>query len=183
MDGTPTMTRAVLAAFALVAFGGSVGPALAEDDAVAPAPVVATADDASLPHFIPTPEPVAPGAKFGEAFAPFDDPAIEPVEPSPGDIGTAISGGVASWYGPGFAGHRTASGEAFNPREYTAAHRTLPFGSRVRVTMNGRSVVVRINDRGPFAAGRVIDLSQAAAEEIGLRRAGSGRVELALLDS
>jgi len=76
-----------------------------------------------------------------------------------------------------------ASGEAFNPREYTAAHRTLPFGSRVRVTMNGRSVVVRINDRGPFAAGRVIDLSQAAAEEIGLRARGSGRVELALLDS
>ena len=176
------MTRAVLAAFALVALGGSIGPALAEDDAVTPTPVVATAD-ASQPRFIPTPEPIAPGAKFGEAFAPFDDPAIEPVEPSPDEIGTALSGGVASWYGPGFAGHRTASGESFNPREYTAAHRTLPFGSRVRVTMNGRSVVVRINDRGPFAAGRVIDLSQAAAEEIGLRRAGSGRVELALLDS
>ena len=182
MDGTSTMTRAVLAAFAFTAFAGSVGPALAEDDAFI-APVAVPAEDAALPHFIPTPEPVAPGAKFGEAFAPFDDPAIEPVQPSPGDVGTAIAGGVASWYGPGFAGRRTASGEAFNPREYTAAHRTLPFGSKVRVTMNGRSVVVRINDRGPFSAGRVIDLSQAAAEEIGLRRAGSGRVELALLDS
>ena len=178
------MTRAVLAAFALVALGGSIGPALAEDDAVIATPVVATAEDPSQPRFIPTPEPAAPGARFGEAFAPFDDPAIEPVQPSPEDIGTAITGGVASWYGPGFAGHRTASGESFNPREYTAAHRTLPFGSRVRVTnASGQSVVVRINDRGPFHGGRVIDLSQAAAEEIGLRRAGSGRVELALLDS
>jgi rare lipoprotein A len=183
MDGTPTMTRAVLGALALVAFGSSVGPALAEDETLAPAAVVAPADDPAQPRFIPTPEPIAPGAKFGEAFAPFDDPAIEPVEPSPDDVGTTIAGGMASWYGPGFAGRRTASGEAFNPREYTAAHRTLPFGSRVRVTMNGRSVVVRINDRGPFAAGRVIDLSQAAAEELGLRRAGSGRVELALLES
>ena len=176
------MTRAVLAAFALVALGGSIGPALAEDDAVTAAPVAATAEDPSQPRFIPTPEPAAPGARFGEAFAPFDDPAIEPVQPSPEDIGTAITGGVASWYGPGFAGHRTASGESFNPREYTAAHRTLPFGSRVRVSMNGRSVVVRINDRGPFTAGRVIDLSQAAAAELGLVRAGSGRVTLALLD-
>ena len=177
------MTRAVLAAFALAALGGSIGPALAEDEGVTPTPVVAIAEDASQPRFTPTPEPAAPGARFGEAFAPFDDPAIEPVQPSPEDIGTAITGGVASWYGPGFAGRRTASGERFNPSEYTAAHRTLPFGSRVRVSMNGRSVVVRINDRGPFTAGRVIDLSQAAAEEIGLRRAGSGRVELALLDS
>jgi rare lipoprotein A len=182
MDGTSTMTRAMLAAFALVALGGSIGPALAEDEAITSAPVVAT-DDAALPRFVPTAEPAAPGAKFGEAFAPFDDPVIEPVEPAPDTIGTVIGGGVASWYGPGFAGRRTASGEAFNPREYTAAHRTLPFGSRVRVTMNGRSVVVRINDRGPFTGGRVIDLSQAAAEELGLRRAGSGRVELALLDS
>jgi rare lipoprotein A len=182
MDGTSTMTRAVLAALAFTALGGSIGPALAEEDAAAPAPVVAAAADASLPRFVPTPEPAAPGARFGEAFAPFDDPAIEPVEPSP-DVATVIGGGVASWYGPGFAGRRTASGEAFNPREYTAAHRTLPFGSRVRVSMGGRSVVVRINDRGPFAAGRVIDLSQAAAEELGLRRAGSGRVELALLES
>ena len=177
------MTRAVLAALAFTALGGSIGPALAEDDAVTAAPVVAPAEDTALPRFVPTPEPAAPGAAFGEAFAPFDDPAIEPVQPNPDAIGTAIGGGVASWYGPGFAGRRTASGEAFNPREYTAAHRTLPFGSRVRVTMNGRSVVVRINDRGPFAAGRVIDLSQAAAEELGLRRAGSGRVELALLES
>jgi rare lipoprotein A len=182
MDGHPTMKRAALAALALVALSGSVGPALADSAAETAAPVVAPAEDAALPRFVPTPEPVAAAAPFGEAFAPFDDPAIEPAVPTD-SAGTAISGGVASWYGPGFAGRRTASGERFNPAEYTAAHRTLPFGSRVRVTMNGRSVVVRINDRGPFHSGRVIDLSQAAAEDLGLRARGSGRVELALLES
>ena len=90
--------------------------------------------------------------------------------------------GMASWYGAELAGHRTASGERFDPAELTAAHRTLPLGSRVRVTYQGESVVVRINDRGPFAGHRVIDLSKAAAEKIGLRRAGSGRVTLAVLD-
>ncbi|HSG34924.1 MAG TPA: septal ring lytic transglycosylase RlpA family protein [Sphingomonadaceae bacterium] len=95
----------------------------------------------------------------------------------------AIKGGMASWYGPDFRGRRTASGETFDPDQLTAAHRTLPFGSMVRVTYltSGRSVVVRINDRGPFTGGRVIDLSQAAAREIGLIGAGHGEVSLALL--
>ncbi len=78
--------------------------------------------------------------------------------------------GLASWYGPGFHGRRTASGETFNTNALTAAHRTLPFGTQVRVVnqQNGRSVVVRINDRGPFGHGRLIDLSRAAAQMIGL---------------
>jgi rare lipoprotein A len=78
--------------------------------------------------------------------------------------------GVASWYGPGFHGRLTANGERFNTNSLTAAHRTLPFGTRVRVTNaeTGRSVVVRINDRGPFTKGRVIDLSKAAARAIGV---------------
>lgn len=78
--------------------------------------------------------------------------------------------GIASWYGPGFHGRRTASGETFNTHALTAAHRSLPFGTRVTVTnrATGRSVVVRVNDRGPFAHGRVIDLSQAAARAIGI---------------
>ena len=86
---------------------------------------------------------------------------------------------MASWYGPGFRGHRTASGEVLNCAAYTAAHRYWPFGTRVRVTntLNGRSVVVRINDRGPFAAGRVIDLSVASARAIGM--GGTARVRLA----
>lgn len=92
--------------------------------------------------------------------------------------------GLASWYGPGFAGRLTANGEIFDPSSLTAAHRTLPFGSRVRVTNlnNGRSVVVRINDRGPFVAGRVIDLSRASAEQIGMRGRGIAPVRLEVLD-
>ena len=89
--------------------------------------------------------------------------------------------GFASWYGPGFQGHRTASGERFNSYGYTAAHRFYPIGSRVLVTnhANGRSVVVRINDRGPFVGGRVIDLSYASARAIGM--SGTARVTLARL--
>lgn len=101
------------------------------------------------------------------------------------DILRDIGGGLASWYGPELAGRRTASGERFNPADYTAAHRSLPFGSKVRVTsvVSGRSVVVRINDRGPFARARVIDVSQAAARELGLVASGSGQVRLQLLSS
>jgi rare lipoprotein A (peptidoglycan hydrolase) len=76
--------------------------------------------------------------------------------------------GRASWYGPGFAGRKTASGERFNPEELTGAHRTLPLGTKVRVTNlhNGRSVLVRINDRGPFIRHRDIDLSAGAARAL-----------------
>ncbi|MGQ3101980.1 MAG: septal ring lytic transglycosylase RlpA family protein [Sphingopyxis sp.] len=97
---------------------------------------------------------------------------------------TEIGGGVASYYGNELAGNRTASGERFDPGQFTAAHRSLPFGSMVRVTntSNGDSVVVRINDRGPFSRGRVIDVSHAAAREIGMQRSGTARVKLALLN-
>jgi rare lipoprotein A len=107
--------------------------------------------------------------------------------PSDADIDASpeeqLGEGMASYYGSELAGQRTASGERFNPRELTAAHRTLPFGSKVRVTnpANGRSVVVRINDRGPFTRGRLIDLSRSAAERIGLVARGHGEVQLALL--
>ena len=89
--------------------------------------------------------------------------------------------GHASWYGPGFHGRRTASGEIFNTNELTAAHRSLPFGTKVRVTnqRTGQSTVVRINDRGPFAHGRIIDLSRASAQAIGV--SGVASVSLARL--
>jgi rare lipoprotein A len=92
--------------------------------------------------------------------------------------GAQVQSGKASWYGPGFHGKRTASGERFNTNDLTAAHRTLPFGTRVRVVnkSTGRSVVVRINDRGPYAHGRVIDLSRASAQAIGIL--GVGTVEM-----
>ena len=76
---------------------------------------------------------------------------------------------IATYYGQEFAGRRTASGEKFNPSAMTAAHRTLRFGTRVRVTnsRNGRSIIVRINDRGPFVRGRIIDVTPAAAQALG----------------
>ena len=93
------------------------------------------------------------------------------------------SAGIASWYGPGFHGRLTANGERYNMNELTAAHKTLPFGTKVKVTntRNGRSVVVRINDRGPFVGKRVIDLSRRAAERIGMVNAGVGPVTLQVL--
>jgi rare lipoprotein A len=87
---------------------------------------------------------------------------------------TMMETGLASWYGPRFHGKLTASGEVFNQEDFTAAHRTLPWGSRVKVTnlANGKSVEVRINDRGPFGKGRIIDVSRAAARVLGM--VGSG---------
>jgi rare lipoprotein A len=92
--------------------------------------------------------------------------------------------GLASFYGPGLEGHLTASGERFDPEAMTAAHRTLPFGSRVRVTnlANDLSVIVRINDRGPYAHERLIDLSLAAARQLDLLKRGVARVRLEILD-
>jgi len=94
-------------------------------------------------------------------------------------IGTGTTfTGIASWYQ---IGTRTANGEAFNPDAMTAAHQTLPFGTLVRVTFRGNSVVVRINDRGPFTGGRIIDLSRGAAAAIGLKSAGIGTVTMEIV--
>jgi hypothetical protein len=89
----------------------------------------------------------------------------------------------ASWYGPGFHGRRTANGEIFDQNVFTAAHRDLPFGTMVLVTnpSNGKSVLVRINDRGPYVAGRSIDLSLAAARAIGMEEVGVADVKLTIL--
>jgi rare lipoprotein A len=91
-----------------------------------------------------------------------------------------IGHGEASYYGHELAGNRTASGERFNPNGLTAAHRTLPLGTRLRVTnvANGRSVIVRINDRGPFVGSRLIDVSLGAAREINMVRSGKAQVRL-----
>ena len=95
--------------------------------------------------------------------------------------------GWASWYGPGFAGRPTASGERFSPQALTAAHRSLPLGTRARVTNleTGQQVEVTINDRGPFAdpERRVIDLSRAAAAQIGMVRRGVGPVRVTVMDT
>mgnify|MGYP003530365074 FL=1 len=148
----------------------------------------------------------APSSRFGAPSAgqPLEPPSTarqppEPVRNSAGGRGAdsaelpeslaepvpeSDQQGLASWYGPRFHGRRTASGEIFNRRALTAAHRTLPFGTRVcvRSQLTGRAVVVRINDRGPFTGNRLIDLSQAAAQELGMQGLGIKPVELWLLE-
>jgi rare lipoprotein A len=101
-------------------------------------------------------------------------------EPPPVPGGVQV--GVASWYGPGFHGKRTASGEVYDQHDLTAAHRTLPLGTQVTVTSltNGRTVPVRINDRGPFVGDRVIDLSKAAAQQLHMLGPGTMRVRIDL---
>src|SRR5439155_519477 len=100
-------------------------------------------------------------------------------------ITDGVQVGVASWYGPGFHGNRTANGEIYDQYELTAAHPSLPLGTRVMVTNleNGRAVQVRINDRGPFVGGRAIDLSYAAARTIGMVGPGTVRVRVEVLGS
>ncbi|MEE9431306.1 MAG: septal ring lytic transglycosylase RlpA family protein [Melioribacteraceae bacterium] len=97
--------------------------------------------------------------------------------------GNLIESGIASWYGPNFNGKLTANGETFDMYDLTAAHRTLPFNSIVKAInkSNGQSVVVRINDRGPYAKSRIIDLSKKAAEKIGMIKKGFTEVDLILL--
>ncbi|MEJ8855966.1 septal ring lytic transglycosylase RlpA family protein [Variovorax robiniae] len=104
----------------------------------------------------------------------------------PGDTGPreVIERGNASWYGIDFHNKKTANGERFDMSAMTAAHKTLPFGTKVcvRSLVNGKEVLVRINDRGPYAAGRIIDLSRAAAEQIGMIGLGFKQVSLSVID-
>lgn len=140
-------------------------------------------------------ETVPFGAHFNEVVDPLGSD-IDPMTPSDAvDLDSFdppleqervvrhLGSGTASYYGRKFHGRQTANGERFDMGAMTAAHRTLPFGSLVRVTnpRTGESVVVRINDRGPFARGREIDLSRAAAQQVGLIQSGHGTVELELL--
>jgi rare lipoprotein A len=108
---------------------------------------------------------------------------VAPAAPANGLLASA-SVGQASWYGPGFYGNRTANGEVFRPGTMTAAHRSLPFGTRVRVTNlnNGRTAVVRINDRGPFHGSRIIDLAHGAAQQLGVTSSGLAQVKLEVLN-
>lgn len=93
--------------------------------------------------------------------------------------------GKASYYADNFKGRRTASGEKYDPKKFTAAHRTLPFGTWLKVTnvKNEKSTIVKVNDRGPFVQGRIVDLSRVAAEEIGMIAAGTATVRIEVVDS
>ena len=122
------------------------------------------------------------GGGAAPAAASDDAPGLGvPERPSLGlRGGRDLQRGVASWYGPGFHGRLTANGERFDMNELTAAHKTLPFGTRVLVhnPRTGKEVVVRINDRGPFIKGRMIDLSKAAAKALGFKSRGHDAVVL-----
>ena len=126
--------------------------------------VPASADDTVSKGSVPPTSVIAP--------PPVPQPAV-----------VSVSTGEASWYGPGFYGNRTANGEVYRPGTMTAAHRTLPFGTKVRVTnlWNGRIAVIRINDRGPFVGHRVIDLGHGAASRLGLTASGIAQVKLEVL--
>lgn len=148
---------------ALVLLVGGCAPALSVSPSVLPAVTAAVAATADTTLASPAPAPAAaPAASLAR---------------------TSVVSGNASWYGPGFAGRHTANGEIFDPAQLTAAHRTLPFNTRVRVThvATGQSVIVRINDRGPFKDNRIIDLSRAAADAIGLTSSGVGQVQMEIL--
>jgi rare lipoprotein A len=156
-------TRLAACAFALVALAGCAR------EAHRPAP------------------PAAPSAQGGPRVEPrarYGNPPFYEVDGQryvvlPTAVGY-VEEGMASWYGPDFHGGRTATGETYDMHAMTGAHPTLPLPTWVRVTNldNGRSVVVRLNDRGPFARGRIIDLSRAAADALDMVRAGTARVEV-----
>jgi rare lipoprotein A len=118
------------------------------------------------------------------AVAGLEDPVL-PQAADPTETYESIGQGEASYYGNELAGNRTANGERFNPHALTAAHRSLPMGTKLRVTnlANGRSVIVRINDRGPFVRSRIIDVSLGAAREINMVRSGKAQVKLEILRS
>jgi rare lipoprotein A len=112
----------------------------------------------------------------------FHDPEWPPPDASVGEV--RYQSGWATYYASRFAGRATANGERYDPRAMTAAHRTLPFGTMVKVERaDGRSVVVRINDRGPYVGGRILDLSYRAADELGMVKLGKVWVELKVLVS
>ena len=119
----------------------------------------------------PMPTPAAPASSAATDVVVAEEPLL------------VLEGGV-SWYSDALAGRRTASGEPYDPTELIAAHRALPFGTRLRVTnlANDRTVEVRVIDRGPFIGGRILDVSRSAAEQLGIVRAGHGRVRVEVLE-
>ena len=170
---------------ALIAGSGGSAGAEAMAEGQTPAAVPSAGKRSSRASRATQPASRSADAKSSEPASP-EESADTPSNPDFALVPSRDSDqqGLASWYGPGLHGRLTASGERFDKEELTAAHRSFAFGSRVcvRSAATGRTVVVRINDRGPFAPGRVIDLSQAAAQELGMVGLGIKPVELWQLD-
>lgn len=159
---------------AAAAFGSLVSAAPSLADIPATSPIAATNAVAPAPVVeIAAPPIIVPDAVLAEEATSLGVEAVD-------DDFEHIGDGEASYYGYELAGNRTASGERFNPKAMTAAHRTLPLGTKLRVTnkVNGKSVIVRINDRGPFVKKRLIDISLGAAQAINMVRAGKAMVTL-----
>jgi len=135
---------------------------------------------------VPAPPPIQqPSSAPGSASTTADSIPAETIPVSPDAKPILVETGIASWYGPPYHNRRGSNGEIYDMHAMTAAHRTLPLGSIVRVTNvnGGESCVVRITDRGPFIGGRILDLSRAAAEKLELVRKGTGQVRLEVLQT
>jgi rare lipoprotein A len=170
------LSRSLGTLFAFFVLAGCATPPGADNSVASAVPLRTNAQAASF-------GPQAYGSAPASADGAAQGPSLADAKPL-SDDSTGVSDfhqtGRASWYGRGFHGRRTANGERYDMHALTAAHRTLPLGSYVRVTnpATSRSVVVRINDRGPYARGRVIDLSMAAANVLDMRHAGTARVKI-----
>lgn len=161
-----------------------IAPGVTRDAQVSAAPAkvaanVGTSATAATPAAVP-------GESSGAAVA--ESPVVasaagQPDSAAPGSPRASSQVGLASWYGGWHQGHLTASGERFDARKLTAAHRTLPLDTKVKVTNleNGKSVEVKVNDRGPYVAGRVLDLSTQAAKQLGMEKEGLALVRIEVL--
>ncbi len=192
----PWGTRTLPARAGLVALACWLGGCTVPPQAVPPAsppeppPLAATEPLAGVPSLareaalVPEQTQAEPALRIKPERAPGDSPgapALRPPAPAPQpEPPVLLASGQASWYADSLHGRRTANGERYDRGEFTAAHRSLPFGARlcVRSPINGRTVIVRVNDRGPFTPGRIIDLSRAAADELGMLGLGIKSVEL-----
>jgi rare lipoprotein A len=170
------LSRGLGTLFAFFVLAGCATPPGASDISASDAP--RSMKTAHIVPFGPQSYGSAPAADPTTQGTPLAD--AKPLTDDGDDASDFHQTGRASWYGRGFHGRRTANGERYDMHALTAAHRTLPLGSYVRVTnpATSRSVVVRINDRGPYARGRVIDLSMAAATALDMRRCGTARVKI-----
>ncbi|MEW9581370.1 septal ring lytic transglycosylase RlpA family protein [Paraburkholderia sp. DGU8] len=170
------LSRGLGTLFAFFVLAGCATPPGASDISASDAP--RSLKTAQIVSFGPQSYGSAPASSPTTQATPLAD--AKPLTDDGGETSDFQQTGRASWYGRGFHGRRTANGERYDMHALTAAHRTLPLGSYVRVTnpATSRSVVVRINDRGPYARGRVIDLSMAAANALDMRRCGTARVKI-----
>jgi rare lipoprotein A len=170
------LSRGLGTLFAFFVLAGCATPPGAGNTSASDAPL--STKNVQAGSFGPQAFGSAPASDAAAGSTPLAD--AKPITDDGSGISDFEQTGRASWYGRGFHGRRTANGERYDMHAMTAAHRTLPLGSYVRVTnpATSRSVIVRINDRGPYARGRVIDLSMAAASALDMRHAGTARVKI-----